>query len=126
MREHLIASPEDGRRLAQFFTVKAHDLDSFLEEFGCWKDHVHLLVRVPPKLALAKLYGQMKGFATHAWLKKNPERPFGWQDGVYSKTVDPDHCDDLRRYIRNQWDRHESGSLISHWEPLESSPEGMP
>jgi REP element-mobilizing transposase RayT len=55
-REHLIGSPKDGQVLAKLFEVKAHDLDAYIEEFGCWRDHVHLLVRIAPKLSLAKLY----------------------------------------------------------------------
>ena len=125
-RAHLISSPEEGVQLAQLLVVKAHDLDAYLEEFGCWREHVHLLVRLPPKLALAILYGQMKGFSTYAWRKRYPEKPFAWQDGVYSKTVDPDNCEGLRKYIRSQWKHHESGDLISKWEPLLTRPQGMP
>ena len=125
-RAHLICSPEDGRVLAGFFKVKAHDLDAYVEEFGCWRDHVHLLVRIPPKLALAKLYGQMKGFATRAWNERYPEHPFGWQDGVFSITVDPDNCGGLRDYIRGQWDHHESGTLIVRWETPDIGPQGLP
>ncbi len=122
----MIRSPEDGHVLAGFFKAKAHELDAYIEEFGCWKDHVHLLVRIPPKLALARLYGQMKGFATHAWNQRHPELPFGWQDGVFSITVDPDNCEDLRAYIRGQWDHHEFNNLIIRWETPENGPEGMP
>ena len=125
-REHLIESPEEGRTLAQFFELKAHDLDAYLEEFGCWRDHVHLLVRVPPKLALADLYGQMKGFSVHAWRKRNPDRPFKWQDGVYSVAVDPDNSDGLRKYIREQWNHHDNRTSIPQWESPDPSPKGMP
>ncbi len=115
-REPLIDSPDDGQVLAALFRVKAHDLDAYIEEFGCWKDHVHLLVRIPPKLSLSKLYGQIKGFATHAFKERYPERPFGWQDGVYAVTVDPDNCKGLREYIQNQWKHHEIGTLVVNWE----------
>ena len=115
-RERLIDSPDDGGTIAGFFKIKAHDLDAFVEEFGCWRDHVHVLVRIPPKLALATLYGQMKGFATHALLERDPDHPFRWQDGVFSVTVDPDNCEELRRYIRNQWQHHETGEAIDRWE----------
>ena len=125
-REHLITTQRDGQALAGFFEVKAHELDAYVEEFGCWRDHVHLLVRIAPKVALSKVYGQLKGFASRAWNKRFPERPFGWQDGVFSITVDPDNCDDLREYIRRQWDRHESGASIGRWETPGTGPEGLP
>ncbi len=88
-----------------------------MEEFGCWRDHVHLLVRIPPKLELAKFYGQMKGFSARTWNERCPDRPFAWQDGVYSVTVDPDDCEALREYIRWQWEHHEQGMSMVRWEP---------
>ena len=87
--------------------------------FVIMPEHVHLLVRSPPKLALSVLYGQMKGFCSRAWNKRRPGAPIGWQDGVYSITVDPDNCTPLREYIRSQWQRHEQGDLITRWEPPE-------
>jgi REP element-mobilizing transposase RayT len=115
-REHLIQSPRDGTQILEFFKVKAHDLDAYIEEFGCWREHAHLLVRSAPTVALSALYGQMKGFAAHAWIERFPDRPFGWQDGVYSITVDPYDCQSLREYIRSQWEHHESGATIERWE----------
>ena len=85
-------------------------------------DHVHVLVRIPPKLALATLYGQMKGFATHAMRERDSGHPFRWQDGVCSVTVDPDKREELRRYIRNQWEHHETGGVIEHWEAQDPGP----
>jgi REP element-mobilizing transposase RayT len=116
-REHLIASPEDGGRLLQLFKVKAAKLDAYVEEFGCYRDHVHLLARSAPALALSDLYGQLKGFAAYALRARFPERPFGWQDGVWVATVDPDANADLRGYIRGQWRQHEDRVLVDRWEP---------
>ncbi|MFO8071938.1 MAG: IS200/IS605 family transposase [Polyangia bacterium] len=125
-REHLIDSHEDGHVLAGLFAVKAHHLEVYIEEFGYWRDHVHLLVRIAPKLSLAKIYGQLKGFASHTWNDRFPERKLYWQDGVFSVTVDPDDCNDLRWYIRNQWNHHESGSLQENWEMPDIGPKGLP
>lgn len=125
-RERLILSPADGQMLLELFLVKAHDLDSYIEEFGCWRDHVHLLVRIPAKLALAKVYGQLKGFSAFVWNRRNQDRPLFWQKGMFSITVDPDHCDELRHYIRHQWRHHDSGSVVSRWETPDTGPEGLP
>ena len=118
-RQPLIGSVRDGETILELFTIKAKALEAYIEEFGCWREHVHLLVRSPPKLALSVLYGQMKGFCSRAWNKRRPGAPIGWQDGVYSITVDPDNCTPLREYIRSQWQRHEQGDLITRWEPPE-------
>ena len=121
-REHLIASPEDGEALLGFFRVKAAELDAYVEEFGCHRDHVHLLVRSGPTVALSDLHGQLKGFAAWKYREHFPERPFGWQDGVWSATVDPDDNHGLREYIRGQWRQHEERSFVAAWEPKPDSP----
>jgi len=45
---------------------------------------------------------------------------------VFSITVDPDNCEDLRDYICGQWDHHESGTLIVRWETPDLGPQGLP
>jgi putative transposase len=125
-REHLFGSPEDGRVMLDLFKVKAHALDAYIEEFGFWRDHVHMLVRTSPSRSLADLYGQMKGFAARAWNVRYPNRAYYWQDGVFSITVDPDRCEDLRSYIRDQWEHHELKTLVDRWELPDPGPEGLP
>jgi putative transposase len=115
-REPLIRSMNDGEEIFGLLKVKATLLEAYVEEFGCWRDHVHMLVRSTPKIGLSVLYGQMKGFCSHAWNKKHPEHPIGWQDGVYSVTVDPDNSATVREYIRSQWHRHEQRDLLLQWE----------
>jgi len=115
-REHLIRKPSDLEFLFDAMKKKAHDLDCYIEEFGGWRDHCHLLAQLRATVRLSDLYSQLKGYSAKAWMKCFPERPYKWGDGVYAKTVDPDRCDDLRRYIRRQWSRHESGLLVPEWE----------
>jgi putative transposase len=121
-REHLIDSPEDGELLLELFRTKAVQLDAYVEEFGCHRDHVHILVRSGPTIALCDLYGQLKGFAAWEFRSRCPSRLFSWQDGVWSATVDPDRTGELRDYIRNQWRRHESRLFIEEWEPSADCP----
>ena len=115
-REHLIADRNDEKFLFDAMKVKAHQMDSYIEEFGAWKDHVHVFVRSVPALALVELYKGLKGFSSTLWRQRKPERPFGWGDSAYSVTVDPDNCEVLRDYIRNQWKRHEERSTINAYE----------
>ncbi|MBN2343063.1 MAG: IS200/IS605 family transposase [Deltaproteobacteria bacterium] len=116
-REHLIVSEEDENRLCGFFKKKAHDLDAYIEEFGTWYDHVHILLRTKPTHPLSDVYGQLKGFAAYAWQKNRPTQPFKWNDGVWIVTVSPNDCDILREYIRNQRIHHSENQLIPCFEP---------
>jgi putative transposase len=115
-REHLLESREDERFLFSLMKGKAHELDAYIEELGAWRDHVHVLLRSAPTLALSDLYRQLKGLSAAQWRKRFPERPFKWGDGAYSCTVDPENCDRLRSYIADQWRRHEERQLLPEYE----------
>jgi putative transposase len=116
-RERFIVTLEEEQNLYSYIEVKAHNLDVFVEEIGGWYEHVHLLLRARPTMALADVYGQLKGFSTHSWRRRYPEKPFKWGDGVYCVTVDYSNCNQLRMYIRNQKTHHETGDIVSQWEP---------
>jgi putative transposase len=123
-REHFIDNSRESA-LYGFLRVKAHDLDAYIEEIDGWRDHVHLLMRTRPTIALADVYRQLKGFSSRAWHEKFPEMPFGWADGVFAVTVDPYDCTGLRSYIRNQHAHHEQQTIIKRWEPENDSPQGL-
>ena len=110
-------SGEEAPVLFSFLKTKAHDLDCYLEAFGAWLDHVHLLVRTRPTAPLSEVYRQLKGYSTYSWRRYYASRPFKWADGTFAVTVDPYNCEPLRRYIRNQPRHHSDKSLIRQWEP---------
>ena len=79
-----------------------------LVELNLQADHVHLVVMVPPKLAISKLLGRLKGqtsmklFHQFGFLKKKPY--WGnhfWAKGYCVDTVGLD-ADMIRKYVRYQ------------------------
>ena len=118
-REHFIDEQVE-RALKTFMKKKAHELDAWLEEFGAWYDHVHILIRTKPSILLSDVYGQLKGFATWSVRRKWPGRVFAWADGVYAVTVDPENCQALRSYIQNQRSHHNEGTIEPNWEIKDS------
>lgn len=76
-------------------------------EAHAMKDHIHMLVAIPPKLAVSSFMGYLKGksslmiFERHANLKyKYGNRNF-WANGYFVSTVGlKDEV--VREYIRNQ------------------------
>ena len=118
-REDFIQGNTEEELLFSHMKKKAHDLDAWIEEFGGWVDHIHILLRIRPTSSLSTVYGQLKGFSAWSWKERWPDRPFSWADGVYAVTVDPYNCQDLRNYIRNQRDHHTKKLLISRWETEE-------
>ena len=118
-REHLITTRALKKALYGFMKVKAHEIDTYILEYGGWYDHVHILMRTRPSMALSEVYRHLKGFSSRAWHKKFPQHRFAWGDGAYSVTVDPNDCYALRTYIRNQEKIHNGRTLIKRWEPDE-------
>jgi len=116
-REHVISNNALKNALYGFLKVKAHEIDDCIIEFGGWYDHVHLLIRTRPSMALSETYRHLKGFSSRAWHKEFPEHPFAWGDGAFSVTADPEDCEELRSYIRRQQMIHNSRTAVKKWEP---------
>ena len=115
-RSHLIRDRGDEAFLFETMKVKAHEMDSYILEFGAWRDHVHLLVRSVPSVLLADLYKGLKGYTAAQWRNRFPEAPFRWGDSAYSSSVDPDNCERLKQYVRDQWERHENRNALPEYE----------
>lgn len=77
-----------------------------LEANAC-KDHVHLLVSIPPKLSVSQFMGYLKGksslmvFDRHANLKYRYGNRKFWCRGYYVDTVGRNK-EKIAEYIRNQ------------------------
>ena len=92
-----------GRILRQLCEAKKVEI---IEAEAC-KDHIHLLVSIPPYMSIAQFVGYLKGKSTlmifdrHANLKyKYGSRNF-WCRGYYVDTVGKNETK-IREYIRNQ------------------------
>jgi len=71
------------------------------------KDHVHMLVRIPPKYSVSEIMGYLKGksslmiFDRHANLKYKYGNRHFWCRGYYVDTVGK-NAKKIEEYIRNQ------------------------
>ena len=117
-RQQMIRQPGEIEFLLNIMRDKAHELDSYIQEGGGWKDHLHLLIESRPTVRLSEVYGQLKGKSAFLWRKKFPGRLFKWGDGVFAESVDPGQCDRLRIYIRSQWRNHEIGETLPRYERM--------
>ena len=77
-----------------------------VEAHAC-SDHIHMLVKIPPKIAVSNFMGYLKGksslmiFEKHANLKyKYGNRNF-WAKGYFVSTVGL-NTETVKEYIRNQ------------------------
>ena len=76
-------------------------------EAECCKDHVHMLVRIPPKYSVSEIMGYLKGksslmiFEKHANLKYKYGNRHFWCRGYYVDTVGK-NAKKIQEYIHNQ------------------------
>lgn len=96
-------------RMKKLFQETCLQMDVELVEFGGEDDHVHLLVTVPPKLAIANLVGKLKGksayflrkeFSSH--LKKKLWGNHLWSPSYCVVSCGGATLDVVRRYVMNQ------------------------
>jgi putative transposase len=83
-----------------------------LLEINGVSDHIHLLAKFKPSLAVSDMIRDIKANSSK-WLndEKSKLRKFGWQDGFAAFTVSESQVDRIGGYIRNQKKRHQRMSF---------------
>ncbi len=106
-----VFTPADDAWLAEFIAAKARTLSCDLLAVGNWVDHVHVVVRLAPALALSELARHFKGAASHAWNLRGEGPTLRWQSGYWTRSAD--HGSLARRvaYVLDQRMRHEQRRL---------------
>ena len=82
--------------------------DVIIEEMNIQKDHIHMVVSIPPKNSISEFMGFLKGklaiklFKSYPWMKKKPY--WGnhfWARGYFVSTIGIDE-ELIKRYVRYQ------------------------
>lgn len=115
-KHHIVFTPKYRRK--EIYNQVRRDLIEIFKRLCKYKgveiieghmmpDHVHMLVAIPPKIAVSSFMGYLKGksslmiFEKHAQLKyKYGNRKF-WAEGYYVSTVGLNEAT-VRKYIREQ------------------------
>ncbi len=98
--------------LYQYVREKAMNLGASVYALNGVDDHIHLVVSIPPKIAVATFIGQVKAVASTRYNKVNPQQsPFFWQSeyGVFS--FDRRRLPNYVEYVEKQKDHHRQGSV---------------
>src|SRR5580765_504499 len=100
--------------LGEVFRRLAQQKESRIEEGHLLSDHVHMLIAIPPKYAVAQVVGFIKGKSAihlarvYGERKRNFVGQHFWARGYFVSTVGRDEAL-IREYIRNQ--EHEDKRL---------------
>lgn len=96
-------------RLKVIFSETCLKFESTLEEFDGERDHVHLMIHYPPKLALSKLVNSLKGVSSR-YLRKEFQKELNqyyWKGVLWSPSYFAGSCGGaplsiVRQYIQKQ------------------------
>ena len=95
-------------------------------EAECCKDHVHMLLKIPPKYSVSEIMGYLKGkssliiFDRHANLKYKYGNRHFWCRGYFVDTVGK-NAKKIEEYIRNQLyedKMYDQLSLVEYVDPF--------
>lgn len=86
-------------------------IDGIQLEIGGVADHVHLLVKFEPTVAVSDAVRDIKANSSK-WLNERTKLyKFGWQDGFAAFTVSESQVERIAAYIRNQKAHHQMATF---------------
>jgi putative transposase len=112
-REPLIAL-EWEHSLHNVIAAKATALGGLVHAVGGIEDHVHLVVSVPPKIALSTFIGQVKGNSSHFVNHElDTDSHFAWQAEYGVVSFGGKKLDMVAQYAKDQRTHHADGTTVA-------------
>ncbi|MBK8205439.1 MAG: IS200/IS605 family transposase [Planctomycetes bacterium] len=103
-RDRTIAA-EVQPKLHAYLGGIVRDLGGSALAAGGVEDHVHLLVILPPRLALSDTMREIKSGSSR-WMKEEHEPKFAWQTGFTAFSVSQTKVAETIKYIETQAEHH--------------------
>ena len=124
---HIVFAPKYRRKV--FFGERRAEIGKILRMLCEWKkveiveaevckDHVHMLVKIPPKIAVSSFMGYLKGKSSLMIYEKYPELKYKyrnrefWCRGYYVDTVGK-NAKKIEEYIKHQLDEDQAGEQMT-------------
>lgn len=123
-REPLIR-PEIEAAVYASLVAKAAEMGCFVHAVNGVADHVHLIISIPPRLAVSDVVKNLKGNSSHFVnheLTPGP-KPFAWQRGYGYLTLGESQCTRAVAYVESQKLRHEANTTNSWLEKVDEDEE---
>ena len=109
-----LIAPDIETPLYAIMAAKCRELDCTPLAIGGIDDHVHMFVRLSPKISVAQLIGQIKGASSHAATHTiRPDHFFRWQGSYGAFTISKRSIDQVCSYIHHQKRHHAENTLIN-------------
>ena len=102
-----------------FIRGKAVGLGATVFALGGTEDHVHVVAAIPPRIAVARFIGQIKGVASARYNKAHPESPIYWQAEYGAFSFDVKRLPNYVSYVERQKEHHTQRTTIPLLERIE-------
>jgi len=100
---------------------KAKELDLKIHAAGNADDHAHIVLSIPPKIAVAECVRQLKGASAYAINhREDGDRQFKWQAGYGALTIGERSLPMVMEYAARQKEHHRSGKIVGIYEKIDA------
>ncbi|MEL6901082.1 MAG: IS200/IS605 family transposase [Cyanobacteria bacterium J06606_4] len=115
-----LITPRREAALYPYCNHKADALGAHLHAIGGIDDHVHLIVSIPPKIAIAEFVRRIKGSSSHYLNSRYPDddgSKFKWQQNYGVFSLGRKQLDIAIAYTQNQKQHHLNRTTLFALEP---------
>jgi putative transposase len=122
-REPLIGPVEEAA-VRRSFELTIGDLDLIPHAVGVMPDHVHIVVSIPPKIAVSETVKRLKGASAKAVNDRTDQNglaQFNWQGDYGALSFGDAALERVVHYVEHQAEHHTEGRL---WSKLEQADDG--
>jgi len=115
-----ILTPEVEKIFYGVIYGKAEELDLKIHAAGNVEDHAHVVLSIPPKIAVADCVCHFKGASAYALNRMDgSEGLFKWQAGYGALTVGDRSLETVMEYAARQKEHHKAGTVIDVYERMD-------
>jgi putative transposase len=113
-------TPEREKMFYGVLYQKAKDLNLKIHAAGNIEDHVHVVLSIPPKIAVADSVRHIKGTSAFAINHMDgSDGKFKWQGGYGALSVGERSLEKVMEYATKQKEHHRENKLIAVYERID-------
>ena len=107
-----LITPETEPKLYDYIVSRAREEGSLVHAIGGIENHVHLVVSIPPRIAIGEFMRLIKGGSSHFvnFEAGQPKVNFNWQKGYGVFSLGETQLEKAVSYARNQKRHHREGT----------------
>jgi putative transposase len=119
-REPLI-TPENEPLIIRSIRATSSANSAYIHGFGAMSDHFHLVVSIPPRIAISGFVHDIKGASSHLVRSTESPKSFLWQGEFGAVTFDETLLPKIVAYAENQKRHHANGTTRPKLEIMTNS-----